>query len=173
MTLYEEHVARCDYVISITRHTNNFQLSFFIHKDDFQIMHNKAPENLLHTPQRYSSPLWHWMSKGTTYFPIKTESQYIYQFSNTTATAHQLIPWTRCNWLLRHLLHVYPHYKSELLPENKMLDRHESWVLGTLTYRTHLAPCSKRCSKRHHSSQTCFDAYQDWLTNIRDLNIKL
>jgi hypothetical protein len=34
MTLYEEHVARCDYAISITRYTNNFQLSFFIHKED-------------------------------------------------------------------------------------------------------------------------------------------
>jgi len=26
---------------------------------------------------------------------------------------------------------------------------------------------------RQHSSQTCFDAYHDWLTNIRNLNIKL
>jgi hypothetical protein len=55
MTLYEVHEGGCDYAIAITRHTNNFQLSFFIRKEDFQIMHNKALENLTHMP-RYSSP---------------------------------------------------------------------------------------------------------------------
>jgi len=173
MTLYEVHVGRCDYAIPITRYTNNFQLSFFIHKEDFQIMHNKAPENLPHTPQRYSSPLWQWMSKVKTHFSHKNRITIhlpIFKcYCHCTSTYPTNMMWpalapsvARLSALQRRT----PAGKQNARLTQKLGDRDPY-----LSNNSHHAPSAVLI--RQHSSQTCFDAYHDWLTNIRDLNIKI
>ena len=134
-------------------------------------MHNKVPENPPHTPHRYSSPLWQWMSKAKTYFPRKNRNH------NTFTNFQMPLP-----------LHINLYHEQDVTG---------SWAICCTFIRTTKAnSCRKTKSSidtkvgclfiehtshhapsavpiRHHSSQTCFDDYEDWLTNVRDLKIKL